>query len=65
MTKQLQTRFMKWVAVCREPFTYMDVERALGIPREFAVKLVLAAIADRVVEHDDQISYRRTAQRAS
>lgn len=50
--------FLKWAESRQKPFTYLDVELALGTTREAAVQFVLLAVENKRVELVDSMSYR-------
>lgn len=54
----LYIRFLKWVESREKPFTYLDVEVAMGTTREAAVHLVLLALENKRVALTDSVSYR-------
>lgn len=53
----LYIRFLKWAESRQKPFTYLDVELALGTTREAAVHLVLLAVENKRVALVDSMSY--------
>jgi hypothetical protein len=50
-------RFLRWAEERKAPFTYLDVELALGTTREAAVQLVLLAVDNKRVGLADSMSY--------
>jgi hypothetical protein len=58
-------RFLQWAEERADPFTFLDAELFLGVPRELVVKLVVLAVENKRVVQVDQAYCRVQTRRLS